>query len=226
MIEEFAELIRSEFMGKPGAAFHSGRLAFSRSRDLYVLGLNPGGDPESHKHLTVEANKKKALGSERSDWSAYLDESWEPGNRGKLPRGQAPFQLEMQDLMKCLDLKLREVPASDVFFLRSRQAHMINPEEKKRLREQCWPFHRKVIRRLDIRVILCLYREAAEFVREKTGAYRCVDRAFELSKSGKRKYWRECFEAPGGLKVVQITRPTGIPWVGNACELTKRALAG
>ncbi len=75
MIEEFAELIRSEFMGKSGAAFHSGRLAFSRSRDLYVLGLNPGGDPESHKHLTVEANKKKAFGSERSDWSAYLDES-------------------------------------------------------------------------------------------------------------------------------------------------------
>lgn len=225
MIEEFAELIPREFMEKSGAAFHSGRLAFSRSRDLYVLGLNPGGDPESHRDLTIKANKKKALGSEKSDWSAYLDECWEPGNRGKLPQGQAPFQLEMQDLMKRLDLKLREVPASDVFFLRSRQAHMIDPEEKKRLRELCWPFHREVIRRLEIRVVLCLYAEGAEFVREKTGAHRCVDRAFKLSKSGKRKYWRECFEAPGGLKVVQITRPTGIPWVGNACDLTKRALA-
>ena len=226
MIEEFAKLIPPEFTARSGAAFHSGRLAFSRSRDLYVLGLNPGGDPQSHKHLTIKANMEKALGSERNDWSAYLDECWEPGNRGKLPRGQAPFQLEMQRLMECLGLKLREVPASDVFFLRSRQAHMIDPEEKERLRELCWPFHREIVHHLDIRVILCLYREAAEFVRQKTGAHCLVDHAFERSQSGKRQYRRECFEAPNGLRVVQITRPTGIPWVRNACVLTKRALAG
>ena len=91
MIEEFAELIPAEFMERSGAAFHSGRLAFSRSRDLYVLGLNPGGDPQSHKPLTIKANMERALGSETSDWSAYLDECWEPSNRGRLPGGRHPF---------------------------------------------------------------------------------------------------------------------------------------
>ena len=160
-----------------------------------------------------------------------------PGGR-YYGRAKAPLQLEMQELAACLGLDLRRIPASDVIFARSRQAHHI--VDRRKLMDHsmrgagpsrspaegsCWPFHQAVIESLGIRVVLCLYKGAAEFVREKTGARaQPVDRACARSRAG-GDYWRETFEAPSGLKIVQITRPTGIPWTRNACALTKRALA-
>ena len=203
-----------------GKAFHSGRLAFSAHRDLYILGLNPGGDPEDRSE-TVASNVHQVR-HEAEDWCAFLDQDWRPGGRYH-GRAKAPLQLEMQELAACLGLDLRRIPASDVFFTRSRQAHhTVNQSE---LVDLCWPFHQAVIEGLGIRVVLCLYKGAAEFVREKVRARaQPVDQACERSRSG-REYWRETFAAPGGLKVVQITRPTGIPWTRSACLLTKRALA-
>ncbi len=203
-----------------GKAFHSGRLAFSAPRDLYILGLNPGGDPEDRSE-TVASNIEQVR-REAEDWCAFLDQDWRPGGR-YYARGKAPLQLEMQELADCLGLDLRGVPASDVFFTRSRQAH--HTANQRELVDLCWPFHQAVIKGLGIRVVLCLYKGAAEFVREKTGAHaQPVDRACARSRAG-REYWRETFETPSGLKIVQITRPTGIPWARNACLLTKRALA-
>ena len=218
-----------------GKAFHSGRLAFSAPRDLYILGLNPGGDPEDRSE-TVDSNIEQVR-HEAEDWCAFLDQDWRPGGR-YYGRAKAPLQLEMQELAACLGLDLRGVPASDVFFTRSRQAHhTANQRELVELSMRgagpsrspaegsCWPFHQAVIKGLGIRVVLCLYNGAAEFVREKTGARaQPVDRACARSRAG-REYWRETFETPSGLKIVQITRPTGIPWTRNACALTKRALA-
>ena len=43
MIEEFIELIPQSLYGESGAAFYSGRRAFSAPSDLYILGANPGG---------------------------------------------------------------------------------------------------------------------------------------------------------------------------------------
>ena len=147
------------------------------------------------------------------------------GRRDLYTPGRAPFQLEMQALLGRVGLDPREMPASDLIFLRSAQADRIaSPAE---LMELCWPFHRAVIERLGVRVVLSLYKPAAGFVRMKTDAYPMpVDRVFQQSRSAKRKYRRECFAAPGSLRIVQITRPTGAPWTENACALTKRALAG
>lgn len=224
MIEKLVDLIPPQLLDKSGAAFHSGRLAFSGKRDLYILQLNPGGDPDLHSELTVASNAEKILNNEAENWSAFLDESWAPRGNWR-PVGEAPLQKEMQYLFSRLGINLREVPASDAFFVRSRQANDISSIDKDALKELCWKFHQAVIEYLGVRVVLCLYKEAAEFVRMKTEAYeKPIDRAFEQSK--KKTYWRECFLAPSGLKIVQITRPTGIPWTENAYVLTKKALAG
>lgn len=202
-----------------GKAFHSGRLAFSAPRDLYILGFNPGGDPEDRSE-TVASNIEQVR-QEAEGWCAFLDQEWNPG--GKHTRGKARMQLEMQELAACLGLDLRGIPASDVIFARSRQAHHL--DDPSGLMDLCWPFHQAVIEGLGIGVVLCLYEGAAKFVRKKTDARaQPVDRVCERSRAG-RKYWRETFAAPSGLKIVQITRPTGIPWTRNACLLTKRALA-
>jgi hypothetical protein len=220
LFEELIRRIPPELLHASGKAFHSGRRAFSGSRDLYILGFNPGGDPQDRTE-TVATNIEQVR-HEAEDWCAFLDQDWRPGGR-YYGRGKAPLQLEMQDLATCLGLDLRGIPVSDVIFARSRQAHhMDNP---RKLMDLCWPFHQAVIEGPRIRVVLCLYKGAAEFVREKTGArVQPVDRACARSRAG-REYWRETFEAPSGLKIVQITRPTGISWTQNACALTKRALA-
>ena len=222
MVEELVKYIPAKLMGESGKAFHAGRLAFSRERNLYVLGLNPGGAPELHAGQTVADNLDLVLRRAPENWHSYLDETWKPGSR-VYPPGKAPQQLEMQGLLGRLGLDTRRVPVSDSVFLRSRQAgHLGNTEE---LMEACWPFHRAAIEKLGVRVILCLYKSVAEFVRAKTGASpRPVDRVAQQSKSGRTTYWRECFLAPSGLRIVQITRPTRVPWKENAYVLTKRAL--
>ena len=217
MIEEFVRCIPEELKGASGKAFHSGRLAFSGQRDLYVLGLNPGGDPGDLSE-TVGAHSQWVLHDAPENWSALLDQSW-----GGAP-GEAPLQRTLVSLLGRLGLEPREVPFSDVVFCRSRQAKHIPDHEKQHLMRQCWPFHRAVIHRLGVRVVVCLYKEASEFARRQLGASRDPShRVFESSRSG-RKYWRECYSAPGGTSIVQVTRPTGIPWEDNAYRLAASAL--
>lgn len=222
MIEEFAKLIPQDLRNVSGKAFHSGRRAFSGQRDLYILGFNPGGDPRLNKCDTIERNLEQVLSQWPDNWSAFVDEVFKPGGK-PYPPGMAPLQKEMQNLVRNIGLDIREVPMSDVIFRRSAQADHIDGEEKRKLAELCWPFHRAVIDRLGVRVVLCYYGQAAEFVREKTGAHQEIDRVSHQAKV--RKYWRRCYASRNGLKVVHITRPTGIPWTEYAALLTKRALA-
>ncbi|MXY51111.1 MAG: hypothetical protein F4Y86_01070 [Gammaproteobacteria bacterium] len=223
MIEQFAKYIPPKLLSESGKAFHAGRLAFSGQRNLYVLGLNPGGAPELHSGETVEDNFDLVLRRERPDWSSFVDEVWK--HRGKaLEPGEAALQRQMQEVLGCLGLDPREVPASDLVFVRSRQARDLG--DATGLMEACWPFHDAVMKELGVWVVLCLYKQVAEFVRAKTGASPTpIAEVAQTSKSGKTIYRRECFRAPSGLMIVQITRPTGVPWTDNACALTNRALA-
>ena len=61
MIDTFAELIPKSVMSKSGTAFYSGRAAFSTSSKLYILGLNPGGSPDSQATETVEWHTNRIL---------------------------------------------------------------------------------------------------------------------------------------------------------------------
>lgn len=44
-LETFARLVPAELWFRSGAVFYSGRAAFSRPSPIYLLGINPGGDP-------------------------------------------------------------------------------------------------------------------------------------------------------------------------------------
>ena len=54
MIEEFAKIIPSKLLFESGSVFYSGRQAFSRKNGLYILGLNPGGDPDKQKNEIIK----------------------------------------------------------------------------------------------------------------------------------------------------------------------------
>ena len=89
MIEELINTIPSNLLGRSGAVFYSGVDAFSGERDLYILGLNPGGSPERQANETLATNLQSILEKFFPNWSAYSDDSWQgskPGARGLQPR--------------------------------------------------------------------------------------------------------------------------------------------
>ena len=136
------------------------------------------------------------------------------------------MQVRVQHLLRRIGLNPREVPASDLFFVRSREGADIDRSDVVRFVELCWPFHRAIISRLGVRVVLCMGGRAMPFVQEKTGAYRKIDSFVEDNRRG----WRgACYLAPDGLKVVQVPHPSQADWTKpptDPSDFVKRALAG
>ena len=220
MMETFIPYIPPLLRKRSGKVFYSGRAAFSGSRPVYLLGLNPGGDPRAPAHATetVEGHTRQVFRDKSPDWSAYRDESWNarpPGHWGMQPR--------ILHLLRRLRFDPGEVPASNLVFVRSRRAKGL-AGELHQLAELCWPFHHAVITQLKPRVILCLGKEAAAFVTRKTGATTPVDHFVETTG---RRWTSACFTTGTGLKVIQVTHPSVTDWTAPATDpsaLVRRAL--
>ena len=60
MIEDLAKKIPKEIRNRSGSVFYSGRDAFSGSSKLYILGINPGGNPVAQAEETVDWHTGKS----------------------------------------------------------------------------------------------------------------------------------------------------------------------
>ena len=216
MIEDFVKHIPSDLQRKSGIVFYSGRTAFSGRRELYILGLNPGGDPTKQANKTVAWHTSKVLREKPDKWSEYSDESW-----GGKPPGKHGMQPRILHLLKNLDLEPGEVPSSNIVFERSRRASDI---AWRQLAEVCWPFHRAVIRQLRPRVILCFGKTAANLVMEKTYA---VDQVDCFVENNNHHLESTCFTNHEGLKIIRVTHPSWVDWTtpeADPSDLVLRAL--
>lgn len=219
MIEDFVKYIPPKLQHKSGIVFYSGRAAFSGRRELYILGLNPGGDPTEQANETVAWHTSKVVRDKPYKWSEYSDESW----KGKCP-GKHGMQPRILHLLKNLDLEPGEVPSSNIVFERSRTGKDIE-KNLRQLAEMCWPFHRAVIKQLRPRVILCLGKPAGEFVRKKTRAIDQIDCFVETYPKSRRK--STCFTNHEGRKVIRASHPSRADWTNpdaDPSELVLRAL--
>ena len=218
MIENFAKKIPSELRNKSGKVFYSGRVAFSKPGKLYILGLNPGGDPIKQSGEAVGWHTRKVLGEKPDNWSEYRDESW----RGR-PPGQRGMQPRILHLLEKLALDPGTVAASNIIFLRSRREANIK-NEINRLAETCWPFHQAVIESIRPRVILCLGGRAGDFVKRKTGAGDLVDCFVE---NNERRWKSTICVNRDGLKIITASHPSIADWTNpdtDPSELIKQAL--
>lgn len=162
LFDELLGIVDGRLHGRSGSVFYSGRTAFAEPAKIYVLGLNPGGNPVNQRDQTIARNIEALR--RRDSWSAYADESW----RGKHP-GSHGMQPRVLHLLQRLDLRPQRVPASNVVFVRSaREADLAR--EKAQLLPLCWRVHAEVIHRLGIRVVVCFGRTAGAWVR----AARCI----------------------------------------------------
>lgn len=210
MIETFAELIPDSLKSRSGSVFYSGRDAFSGSKDIYILGVNPGGSPEGREDESVRWHTDKVL-NESNDWSAYRDESWlgsPPGTRGMQPR--------VLHLFDKLNQSAGSVPASNIVFVRSSREVNLDGNMQE-MAEACWPFHESIIRNLSPRVILCFGQTAGSFICAKLAALRQID---EFVEQNNRQWCSRTFQSNRGMKVVVATHPSIANWINPVTDPT------
>lgn len=206
-----------EVRSRSGAVFYSGETAFSGNRSLYIIGLNPGGSPDRQAAETVERDLA-AWAQITSPSSRYLDEAWE----GKVP-GTHGMQPRIRHMFERLGFDLRETPASNLVFVRSKNEAALSAE-KERLIKACWPVHQAVIDSLNIRTILCLGGTAGRWVREVAGATRLFDSFRETNARG---WTSQAHGASDGRWVITVTHPGRVDWRNPAADptpLVQRAL--
>jgi len=208
-MEEFIQYIPQYLLKESGKVFYSGRNAFTGKKKVYVLGINPGGDPIAQVHETVEWHNNLVL-SENPDWSSYIHESW----RGK-PKGEYCFQTRVIHLFDGLNLNPYEVPSSNVVFRRTPRANHIKRRDP--IWDDCWKFHEKVIEKLGIETVLCLGRDAERVVCNKTNANNLIDISKEQNG---RKWATRAFTNKSGFLVISLTHPSIVKWDSEVADPT------
>jgi len=212
------DLIDPSLVAVSGEVFYSGRSAFENPSPIYLLGLNPGGDPAGLAEWTI--GRDIASLRERDDWSAYADESW-----GGLEPGKSDFQRHVLHLFEVCGLDARRVPASNVIFKRTRSEAEIGAG-KRALLDACWPVHHAVIQSLGVGVVVCLGGPAGGFVRKRLDAHDEIDAFVETNDRG---WASRTHQATGGIQVVTLTHPSRAKWStapkADPSLLVKRALA-
>ena len=217
-IESELAALPPELLARPGSIFYSGRAAFSIPSRLYVLGLNPGGSPVLEP---TPIRKDLAWWTEGPEhFSRYIDERWDAG---RAPAGTSGMQPRVRHMFTCLGLDPRQVPASNVAFVRS-PGEADLAAEKSALIAQCWPVHLAVIETLGVDTVLCFGKTAGLWVREALGAHSLIDDFVELNN---RRWTSTVDSAADGRVVVTTTHPSRVDWSNPAADptpLVRRAL--
>lgn len=208
--DHFASLVDAEMYPRSGKVFYSGRAALGRRNEVYLLGLNPGGSPIAQAAETIGDDLEKWLNGPEY-WSAYVDETWRGARAGTYG-----LQPRIRHLFDGLDLDLREVPASNVVFVRSNDEAAL-ADEKRSLLAKCWPLHRTVIDLLGISTVLCLGGTAGRWTRELLGADQL---AGQFAEHNSRGWVSEAHLNSAGLCVITLTHPGRADWRNPAADPT------
>lgn len=130
-----------DHLSRPGRVLYSSHHTICPG-DIYFIGLNPGG-------VDNGPNLAEALAPSlaRED-NAYLDEVW--GDYGEGEEGKAPLQQRVQWLLGSLGMKVKDVLATNLVFMQSRNEHGITWEDA----NVCWPVHEALLSIVKPRLIL------------------------------------------------------------------------
>jgi hypothetical protein len=203
MIEHFADKINPTLKCRSGKVFYAGRLAFSRPSDLYLLGLNPGGNPIAQANETVGSETTQVLTQHPERWSAYLNERWQ----GMQP-GTHKTQRRVLHVLRRLNRDPQETPSSNLIFVRSSRETTLQGD-KRTLFEQCWKFHEAVIDKLQPKVIVCFGATTGKHVRDRLMANRFVK---SFTETNDRRWRSQAHATKNGQIVITATHPGIADW--------------
>jgi hypothetical protein len=140
-IPKIAKYALSEVLREPGSILYSSHETL-KSGDVYLLGFNPGGAGGNPVEQSINSMLTNTSNS-------YLDESWENHN-GVWANGEAPLQKRIQWVLESLGLSTRDVCASNLIFLQSREASDISFS----LAKKCWPVHEAILNIIKPKLII------------------------------------------------------------------------
>ncbi len=203
-----------------GLSLYSGREAWIGIKPLYLMGFNPGGDPEEHAHqvTTVRENTVVRLGM--SNYSGYHD-AWDRA------AGQHPMQRGVCHLFDRLGMDPTRVPSTNLIFVRSQSVATLGGRDA--LIETCWPFHAAMMERLGTRVIVAMgVKATGNPLRARLGATQEIDTYKETNKRGLTS--RTWLNPTTGIQVCGLTHPSRFHWHSDHGEadpspLVARAMA-
>ncbi|SMQ69501.1 Uracil DNA glycosylase superfamily protein [Altererythrobacter xiamenensis] len=210
-IREELDALPADILSRSGKVFYVGAEALQKHSQIYLLGLNPGGDPDDRLGGSTIGQDLKAFRERKAPWSAYADESW----RGR-PPGTWGMQPRILHLLRGLEANLRFTPASNVVFVRSRRENDLEREKEDLLRA-CWPVHQAVIDSLRVRVVVCLGQTAGRWVREQLDAHQHVDWFKETNGRG---WASHTHQGADGRQVVSVTHPSIANWCNPDADPT------
>lgn len=130
----------------------------------------------------------------------------------------------MLHLVSKLGLDPGLVPSSNLVFARSRRENDVASAQMQLWAESCWGFHKTMIERLQVRVIVCFGQSVADFVRMKVDAHDERDRFVEANNRG---WTSRTFAGRTGIRVVHTTHPSradGRNPAADVSPLVERAL--
>jgi hypothetical protein len=216
IIAKLYGLVPASLFNRSGKVFYSGRQAFSTPAKLYVIGLNPGGDPLANASETVEVHSAAVLRSLPPDCSAFRDKSWEGSAAGTWQ-----MQPRVLHMFRSLRLNSGAVPCSNLVFVRSRDEAALQAELPSLL-DLCWPFHAGVLEHLRPQVVVCFGQTAGEHFRQRVGATELTGQFVERNK---RRWTSTLCRAPSGLRIVVVTHPSRVKWQEPASDPTSLVAA-
>lgn len=210
MTQELLNLIPDELKQISGSVFYSGPEAFIGNKPLYILGLNPGGQPTKKVHQTLDYHTDKNI--KNNNWSEYRDVSWDGSQKGT-----SGLQPRVLHLLNKLNLNPSEIPASNVVFVRTKTENELKGKFQY-YADLCWPFHEYVIYNQKIKNILCFGLTGGNYVRNKLKADIKID---EYIETNNRNWKTRVFRNVNGLKVIIATHPSRANWCNPNSDPSK-----
>ncbi len=194
--EDFVALAReqlNDILDVSGQVLYSGASTLCKG-ELYLLGLNPGGDPASPALLTIRRSLDNLVSSDMAvggvqqcEWNSYVHATW---------KGRDTLQRRILWLLRQLGHDPLSVAASNLIFPRSRDEASLQYE---RYADACWAVHERVLDIVQPRWVLTYGNTPYRFLRDRLGA--SSDQRFPAGHAG----W-ECrsFDVPGRFRVVGV----------------------
>jgi hypothetical protein len=195
-VEAFVAFAREhlhDILDVSGQVLYSGASTL-RHGDVYLLGLNPGGDPGNPDLLTIRQSLDRLVSNELapggvpwSEWNSYVHATW---------KGRDTLQRRILWLLTRLGLDPLEVAASNLIFPRSRDEKSL---EYDAYADVCWAVHKRVLEIVRPRVVLTYGNTPYRFLAERLGA-----RDEQRCAAGHGDWQCRSFDVPGRFRVVGV----------------------
>jgi len=189
----FAESKLGDMLKESGNILYSSASTL-RPGSVYLIGYNPGGDPDCIK-TTIQETLNGLPGKTEN---GYIDESW-----GGKEAGKNILQCRVRYLLEDIcGLKTEEVCASNLIFKRSEDAKSIKFKE---CADICWPVHERIIQIVSPSLIIAFGNGNNSPYSYLRNRLKGKDEDWIKSGYGKKRIWYcKSFRSDKGILVIGL----------------------